>query len=326
MRQLIKSMARSIPVIARVLDQRDEAMRQVQALKDQIANQPGSRYEELEGTPYSRYAVPIEYPPSRDFRPRWGNLTPPIPALDDWFRENTATYMAFLDVMRASALKMADIPRVFDEKNLPSPAWSGVPYAPFDSAALHAMIQTHRPQRYLEIGSGITTCFAYRAIRDAGLKTHITSIDPEPRAKIDSLCDEIVRDGLETCDLTVFDRLEAGDILFFDGSHRTFMNSDVTVFMIDVLPRLKPGVIVHIHDIMLPYDYPDSFKQWYWNEQYMLAVYMMGNKARIAPLLPTAFICRDPAFRPALSAPMLDLGQYNDGWLGGGAMWFTHLS
>jgi hypothetical protein len=101
------------------------------------------------------------------------------------------------------------------------------------------------------------------------------------------------------------------------------MNSDVTVFFIDILPRLKPGVVVHIHDIMLPYDYPDSFKHWYWNEQYMLAVYMMGHMARLTPLAPTAFICRDAEFAHALHEPMIDLGPYNGGWLGGGAMWYT---
>jgi len=101
------------------------------------------------------------------------------------------------------------------------------------------------------------------------------------------------------------------------------MNSDVTVFFIDILPRLKPGVIVHIHDIMLPYDYPDSFKHLYWNEQYMLAVYMMGHMGRLVPLAPTAFICRDTEFAAELREPMIDLGPYNDGWLGGGAMWFT---
>lgn len=281
-------------------------------------------YEILPGTPYSRYAVPIEYPPSRDFKPRWGETKPPIPQLYDWFVDHAADYHAFLGKMKVSAQALSDIPHQFDPSLLPLPAWAGVPYAPFDAVALYTMIQTAKPKRFLEIGSGITTCFAYRAIRDAKLKTTIMSIDPEPRAQIDAICDQVIREGLEICDMALFDQLEAGDILFFDGSHRTFMNSDVTVFMIDVLPRLKPGVIVHVHDINLPYDYPDSFKHWYWNEQYMLAVYLMGNRDRIKPLLPTSFICRDPLFHAALATPMLDIGPLNDGWRGGGAMWFTH--
>jgi hypothetical protein len=200
-----------------------------------------------------------------------------------------------------------------------------VPYAPFDSVALYTMIRKYRPRLYLEIGSGITTCFAHRARRDGKLHTHIESIDPQPRASIDPICDAVIRDGLETCNLEIFDRLEPNDILFFDGSHRSFMNSDVTVFFIDVLPRLKPGVIVHIHDITLPWDYPESFVNWYWNEQYLLAVYLQGTRDRIHPLLPTAFICRDDAFAAEFATPIIDLGAINDGWRGGGAMWFTHL-
>ena len=97
--------------------------------------------------------------------------------------------------------------------------------------------------------------FARHAIRTGNLKTTIMSIDPKPRAEIDSLCDRVMRLPLELCDLNLFRELEPGDILFFDGSHRIFANSDVTVFFIEVLPRLKPGVLVHVHDIFLPADY-----------------------------------------------------------------------
>jgi predicted O-methyltransferase YrrM len=284
---------------------------------------PEQALEILPGTPYSRYAIPVDYRPSRDFSPRWGASRPAVRQLEDWFRGHSAEYHALLREIRSSAQALKAIPVEFDPARLPEPAWHGVPYAPFDAATLYTMIRTYRPETYLEIGSGITTCFTHRAIRDNGLSTRIVSIDPEPRASIDSICHQVVRDGLETCDLDMFTRLEANDIVLFDGSHRAFMNSDVTVFFIDVLPRLKPGVIVHIHDIMLPYDYPDSFKHWYWNEQYMLAVYLMGHMARLVPLAPTAFICRDAEFAAELREPMIDLGPYNDGWLGGGAMWFT---
>jgi hypothetical protein len=102
------------------------------------------------------------------------------------------------------------------------------------------------------------------------------------------------------------------------------MNSDVTVFFIDILPRLKPGVIVHIHDVFLPWDYDQYFQNWYWNEAYMLAVYLMGRKSGITPLLPTAFICRDPRFDNEFATPVLDLGDYKPSMREGGAIWFTH--
>ena len=241
---------------------------------DALPTQP--HFEMLPGTPYSQYAIPLEYQPSRDLQPRWGSLRPPIPQLLTWFKEHTADYTALFGLMREKAGNLANIPLDFDEANLPLPAWRGVPYCPFDAVTLYTVIQKYRPKRYLEIGSGVTTCYAYKSIRDAGLDTMITSIDPQPRAKIDSICDHIIRDGLETCDLSIFDTLEANDVLFFDGSHRSFMNSDVTVFFIDILPRLKPGVIVHIHDIPLPWDYDNGFTNWYWNEAYMLAVLSNG--------------------------------------------------
>jgi len=280
----------------------------------------------LPGTDYSKYALPIDYMPSRDFRPRWGYSKSRIASLDTWFRASADRYRSFLADMRENAKKLATIPMEFDPKNLPQPAWMGVPYNPFDSVALYTMIRKYKPKIYLEIGSGITTCFAKLAIRTEELTTQVISIDPEPRAQIDAICDKIIRAGLETCDLDIFDQLQQNDILFFDGTHRSFMNSDVSVFFIDVLPRLKPGVIVHIHDISLPWDYHDFFKNWYWNEQYLLAVYMMGRMDRIDPLLPTSFICRDQMFASEFTVPMIDFGQKNDAWRGGGAMWFAHLT
>ena len=74
-----------------------------------------------------------------------------------------------------------------------------------------------------------------------------------------------------------------------DGSHISLMNSDVTVFMLDVVPKLKPGVIVHIHDIHLPHDYPDMFVKWYWNEQYIVAAYLLGAADRIKILMPSRY-------------------------------------
>lgn len=278
----------------------------------------------LPWTDYSSFAVPVDYPPSRDFRPRWGNTRQPIQAIAEWFSEHASMYREFIGLMRQHANELAEVPLEFHESQLPMPAWHGAAYAPFDALALYTIMATGKPKRYMEIGSGITTCWAHFAKRKAGLDTRIISIDPEPRASIDAICDEVIRDGLETCDPSIVDQLEAGDILFFDGTHRSFMNSDVTVFFIDILPRLNPGVLIHIHDIHLPYDYPEWAKPWYWNEQYMLAVYMMAAKDRIDPVLPTGFICRDAAFEDDLAQPLRDLGAFNNGWLHGGSMWFTH--
>jgi len=101
----------------------------------------------------------------------------------------------------------------------------------------------------------------------------------------------------------VFDRLQAGDTLFFDGSHRTFMNSDVTVFFLEVLPRLKPGITVHIHDIYLPVDYPPERAHWYYSEQYMLAASLLAGHAGFEVTLPNHYI----AHRLQLAGVLQDL-------------------
>jgi hypothetical protein len=97
--------------------------------------------------------------------------------------------------------------------------------------------------------------------------------------------------------------------------------------MIDVLPRLKPGVVIHVHDIALPWDYADYFKNWYWNEQYLLAVYLMNARQRIDAIFPTHFVCREPSFDDWFADPLIDFGgERNQSWKGGGSMWFTHKS
>lgn len=327
-KKIIKSLALRIPKVKAIKDQMVRMGEQIKSLENQnkeLLDQK-NHLPILEWTPYSKLAIPLDYPPSRDYRPRWGYSKPVEPVIHNWFKENVGQYLAFCTQMKSFGKELNEIPLVFDHKNLPEFGWTGIPYSPFDTLALYSMIRLHRPKVFLEIGSGTTTCIAYKGIKNSSLGTKIISIDPEPRAEIDSICDHVVRQGLETCDLEIFDQLEKGDILFFDGSHRSFVNSDVTVFFIDVLPRIKPGVIIHIHDIVIPWDYPDMFLPWYWNEQYLLHIYLMGNRQRINPLFPTAFVCREPVFDTYFTPPMVDLRHMNDHWRGGGAMWFTHTA
>ncbi len=174
------------------------------------------------------------------------------------------------------------------------PYWENGWFGHFDAAALVAMLVRTAPTCYLEIGSGNSTKFARYAIQHARLSTSIVSLDPQPRAAIDDLSDTIIRRRLEDCDLTLFDKLEPGDILFFDGSHRVFTNSDATVFFLEVMPRLRPGIIVHIHDIFLPWDYPPDFRKRLYSEQYVLAAMMLCPQQSFKVILPNFFACTDP--------------------------------
>jgi hypothetical protein len=145
----------------------------------------------------------------------------------------------------------------------------------------------------VEVGSGNSTKVAAMAKKHFGLEMQITSVDPMPRAEIDQLSDRILRQPFETVDTELFTSLEAGDVLFIDNSHRMLPNSDVTVFFMEVLPRLKPGVVVHIHDIYLPYDYPQFMCDRAYSEQYPLAVWLLANPDRTKVLMPNFFVSED---------------------------------
>jgi hypothetical protein len=272
----------------------------------------------------SKFTIGLDYPPSRDFRPRWGNTHPLHQGLIDLFDKNRDEYIGVLRGTAALKDHLLKISRDFPNEKMGEPGWLGGAINALDSALLYYFMTSLRPKTYVEIGSGVTTLFAARAKRDHGLKTRIVSIDPQPRTEVDNACDEVIRAGLETADLSIFSKLEAGDIVFMDGSHRSFMNSDVTVFMLDVLPYLKSGVVIHFHDIHLPYDYPDMFIDWYWNEQYILAAYLLGARDRVKILMPSRYISHAPELDSAFGPILKDWDGPSEVWKVGGSIWFTH--
>jgi len=200
-----------------------------------------------------------------------------------------------------------------------APYWNNMWIPPLDGIAIYCTIAAKRPRRYIEVGSGNSTLFAHRAIADHQLETQIISIDPHPRAEIDTLCDEVVRSPLEEADLTLFASLGADDVVFIDNSHHCFMNSDVTVFFTEVLPGLARGVTVGIHDIFLPYDYPVAWVEKYFSEQYLLACYLLSGAPRFKMLLPAFYATK----QAQLQEPLATLAAGLDGVaLEGAAFWF----
>ena len=212
----------------------------------------------------------LDWPPSYDYRPRWGYSTEPHPILRRLLDPEKSSYRTAIEQIVSFVGEFGKIPIDFDAGAYELPGWRNPQMDMFDSAALFWATAALRPRTFIEIGSGISTLFAHRGRVAAGTNTRIISIDPAPRASVDSVCDQVFRFGLESCDLTIFDALETGDVVFFDGSHRSFTNSDVTVFLLDVVPRLRAGVIIGIHDIHWPFDYSPFYLPWYWNEQYVL--------------------------------------------------------
>lgn len=240
-----------------------------------------------------RQPLLTEYP--FDMRPRWtegdGNphLAKLIAAGEPAYRENLGMIAAMAgDIAR---LRDGELGVTIDWRNIYLPAMDG----------FSVMWAARRAKStFMEVGSGNSTMFARAALTSANSRTKIVSIDPHPRAEIDTLCDEVIRSGLETVDLALFDRLEPGDTLFIDNSHQSFMNSDVTVFMLDVLPRLKLGVLVGVHDIFLPWDYPADWIERAYNEQYLLASWLLAANGAFELQLANHWIFRKNLHREML--------------------------
>jgi Methyltransferase domain len=232
---------------------------------------------------------------------RWNNRNP-HQELWDIINGNRPSYIELLKSFLTFTENFVDIRERQTADSSPSePSWINGWMPALDGVALYGFIAMKRPKYFLEVGSGNSTKFARKAITDHRLNTKIISIDPHPRVEIDMLCDQIIREPVEAVSLDIFDRLEPGDILYVDSSHRIFMNSDATVIFLDVIPRLKPGVLVEIHDIMLPYDYPAVWIDRYYSEQYLLAAYLLARGRRIDILLPNAFISGDRELKKILA-------------------------
>lgn len=258
-----------------------------------------------------------EYYPVRP-KPRWGYAAPPHEKINEVLSRGFADYAALIETLAAHQKLYAAVPKTADPEDT-SPFWNQLWFHSFDAIALMGLLAEKSPKRYFEIGCGNSTKFARHTIQRENLPTTITSLDPNPRASIDALCDEVVRKPLEDCDLALFDQLESGDFLFFDGSHRVFTNSDTTVFFLELLPRLKPGVIVQIHDIFLPWDYPEGWNKRLYSEQYLLAAMLMCRQMPFKVILPNWYACHHPnLFQKAMgitAALGIELGGASSFWL-----------
>jgi hypothetical protein len=235
----------------------------------------------------------IELDYSFDSEPRYGHGKPPHSGIYELLNKGRKRYARHLKEFTRLAADLKEIPIDQLGDGYTGPFWDNGFFPGFDAIALYGFLATEKPGTYLEIGSGNSTKFAHHAIRKRNLKTRIISIDPNPRAEIDAICSEAIRRPLETVDLRIFQNLEKNSIVFFDGSHRCFMGSDVTVFFLEVLPLLRAGVLVHVHDIFLPQDYWPAWKDRYYSEQYLLAAWLLGGSKGLRVELPLAFVTAD---------------------------------
>lgn len=151
-----------------------------------------------------------------------------------------------------------------------------------DAEVLYCLIRAHAPRHIVEVGSGHSTRVSRLAIEDGALATRLVCIDPAPRQDVARLADELHRARVETLDRPeLFDSLARGDVLFIDSSHDVSIGNDTVHLCLDVLPRLASGVLVHIHDVFLPYEYP---REWVtergmtYNEQYLVQALLQDSE------------------------------------------------
>ena len=150
-----------------------------------------------------------------------------------------------------------------------------------DPFVYYCMIRHFQPKTIIEVGSGHSTLLGAQACR-LGQATRYVCIDPWPREFISGGVPgvELICEKVEDQDIEFFQQLRPNDILFVDASHVVRTAGDVCFIILEVLPRLASGVVVHFHDIFLPFDYPRELvieQQRFWSEQYLLHAYLAEN-------------------------------------------------
>lgn len=207
-------------------------------------------------------------------QPPHGELTDLLAEHEDRYRGVLAAAEEVLDDLRA----IARTPDTADAASL-APWWENSYFSSLDAVVLYSEVVQRAPATYFEVGSGHSTRFVAQAIRTHGLDTRIVSVDPSPRTEVDPLCDRFHRSPFEAFDLGAVD-LAAGDVVLIDGSHVATMGSDVIRAFLEFLPNIPSGVLVGIDDIFLPWDYPETWGERFYGEQYLLAVMLLAGDPR----------------------------------------------
>jgi hypothetical protein len=157
-----------------------------------------------------------------------------------------------------------------------------------DGILLFSMLRHLRPRKLIEVGSGFSSALILDTndhYLDGALDC--TFIDPYPRRLFSVMTErdhrqaKVLQKPVQEVDVALFEQLDAGDVLFIDSSHVCKTDSDVNYLYFHVLPRLRTGVYIHIHDIPYPFEYPKDwvFNGRAWNEAYLLRAFLQYNSA-----------------------------------------------
>lgn len=182
--------------------------------------------------------------------------------------------------------------------------WDNRVFQYADAFVLYAMLRRLQPRRWIEIGSGFSSATLLDALdRHPEITTRLLFVDPDS-ARVHALlrpadharC-EYLQQRVQDIPIERFDELGAGDVLFIDSSHVSKVASDVNWLFFEVVPRLRPGVIVHVHDIPPAFEYSREWIEagWAWNEAYLVRAFLMFNQAFRFEIHPAFLAARDPA-------------------------------
>ena len=166
----------------------------------------------------------------------------------------------------------------------------GPGFTAMDALTLYMMIRHLKPQRYIEVGSGVSTYYCSLAAKRNASEGHplqMTCIEPYPFAKLSTIAGiRVLPQKVEDVEISLFQQLRENDVLFIDSSHILRVDSDLPFLYLEVLPVLNVGVVTHIHDIPYPYNFPYPPELWifgqewpmFWNEPMVLQAFLAFNK------------------------------------------------
>lgn len=177
----------------------------------------------------------------------------------------------------------------------------GPGFTPADALMLYMMNRQLKPKRYIEVGSGLSTYYCNLAAEknaSEGYPLQMTCIEPHPYKKLFTLPGiQVIPKEVQDVELSSFQQLEAGDVLFIDSTHVLSIDGDVPYLYLEVLPSLKVGVTIHIHDVPFPYNIPYPPKLWIFGQTWP----MFWNEAMVLQ----AFLCFNNQFEITMSMPLI---------------------
>lgn len=206
---------------------------------------------------------------------------------------------AMVEVL-AAIDRYADIVDRFDGAEPPMPRWGQDWFPGLDGAAAYAIVRAGRPRRILEVGSGHSTRFLAAALTDGEIDGELHCIDPAPRADLTGLTVRLRRRILQDTRLETLPTLEPGDVLFIDSSHIALPGTDVDLLFSEIVPALAPGVLVHIHDVLLPDGYPEAWAWRAYSEHQVVAAWLASGG--LEPLFSSHYVRTRMAERLGRSA------------------------